>query len=152
MPTRRQMLERSAGLATMLAGLGLLPAAAQAAWPAAAFEAKGLAEALKALGHSAPVESRDVVLGVTEIAENGAAVPVSCGSTLPGVKRLLLLVEKNPNLLCALFEPSEALEPVISTRVKLAETSLVYAVAVMADNKVLYARKEVKVVQGGCGV
>ena len=42
MPSRRQMLQRSAGLAGLLAGLGLLPQAAQAAFNAAAFEAKSL--------------------------------------------------------------------------------------------------------------
>jgi sulfur-oxidizing protein SoxY len=35
--TRRQMLQRSAAVAGLLAGLGLLPQAAQAAWNAAAF-------------------------------------------------------------------------------------------------------------------
>jgi sulfur-oxidizing protein SoxY len=33
----------------------------------------------------------------------------------------------------------------------MAETSLVYAVAVLADGRALYARKEVKVTLGGCG-
>jgi sulfur-oxidizing protein SoxY len=86
-----------------------------------------------------------------DIAENGAAVPVAAATALPGVKRLLLLVEKNPAMLTALFDVSDAVEANISTRVKMAQSSNVFAVAMMADGKVLYAVKEVKVTLGGCG-
>ncbi len=151
MTTRRQMLKRSAGVAGLLAGLGLLPEAAQAAWNAAAFEAKTLAELVKALGTSAPTESKDVTLQGPDIAENGAVVPVSCASALPGVKRLLVLVEKNPSMLCAMFEVSEAIDAAFSTRVKMGQSSNVMAVAVMGDGKVLFAQKEIKVTLGGCG-
>ena len=54
MQTRRQLLQRSAAVAGVLGGLGLLPPAAQAAWNAAAFEAKTMPELVKALGVSAP--------------------------------------------------------------------------------------------------
>ena len=151
MPSRRQMLQRSAGLAGLLAGLGLLPQAAQAAYNAAAFDAKSLAEVVKALGISAPVESKDVSLTGPEIAENGAVVPLSCASALAGVKRLLLLVEKNPSALCAVFEVSDAVDAAFSTRVKMGQSSNVLAVAVMGDGRVLYAQKEIKVTLGGCG-
>ena len=40
MPTRREMLAHGATVAGLLASAGLLPQAAQAAWPEAAFEAK----------------------------------------------------------------------------------------------------------------
>ena len=151
MPSRREMLHRSAGLAGLLAGLGLLPQAAQAAYNAAAFEAKSVADVVKALGISAPVESKDVSLTGPEIAENGAVVPLSCASALAGVKRLLLLVEKNPSALCAVFEVSDAVEAAFSTRVKMGQSSNVLAVAVMGDGRVLYAQKEIKVTLGGCG-
>ena len=151
MQSRREMLKRSAGVASLLAGLGLLPAAAQAAWSASAFEAKSLAEVLKALGLSAPTESKDVSLQGPDIAENGAVVPVSCSTALTGVKRLLILVEKNPSALCAVFDVSDAVEPAFSTRVKMGQSSNVLAVAVMGDGKVLFAQKEIKVTLGGCG-
>ena len=151
MPSRREMLQRSAGLAGLLAGLGLLPQAAQAAFNSAAFEARSLAEAVKALGASAPVESRDVTLTGPDIAENGAVVPVTCASALPGVRRLLVLVEKNPSPLCAVFEVSDAVEASFSTRVKMGQSSNVLAVALMGDGKVLFAQKEIKVTLGGCG-
>ena len=149
--TRRELLQRSAAVAALMGGLGLLPLAAQAAWSATAFEAKTLAEALKALGAAAPAESKDVTLTGPDIAENGAVVPVACACALPGVKRLMIFVEKNPNALTALFDVSDAVEPNFSTRVKMGQSSNVTAVAVMADGKVLFAHKEIKVTLGGCG-
>jgi len=156
MQTRREVLSRSAQVAGMLALLGLLPAAVQAqaqaaAYNTAAFDAKTMAELMKALGSNAPAESKDVSISGPDIAENGAVVPVGAATTLPGVKRLLLLVEKNPALLSAMFELSDAVEANVATRVKMGQSSNVFAVALMADGKVLYAVKEIKVTLGGCG-
>ena len=151
MQTRRDMLARSASVAAALAGLGLLPQAAQAAWSQAAFEAKNMGDLMKALGTSGPTESKDVTITGPDIAENGAVVPVGAATTLAGVKRILLLVEKNPNMLAALFDITEAVEPTISTRVKMGQSSNVIAVAITADNKVFFAQKEIKVTLGGCG-
>ena len=151
MNRRREILARSAAVATALAGAGLLPQAAQAAWSQAAFDTKTLADAVKALGGAAPVESKDVTLTGPDIAENGAVVPVVCASTLPGVKRLALLVEKNPNILAAVFDVNDSIDANFSTRVKMGQSSNVYAVAMMADGKVLFAQTEIKVTLGGCG-
>lgn len=151
MTTRRDMLTRSASVAAALAGLGLLPQAALANWSQAAFEAKTMADLMKALGNAGPAESKDVTITGPDIAENGAVVPVGAATTLPGVKRLLLLVEKNPNMLAAMFDVTDAVEPSISTRVKMGQSSNVFAVAITGDNKVLYAAKEIKVTLGGCG-
>lgn len=151
MHTRRKLLGDSAKVMALLAGAGLLPQAAQAAWTQAAFEAKTVADALKALGGGAPVESKDVTITGPDIAENGAVVPVGVASALPGVKRLAVLVEKNPSALAAVFEVSDAVEPSFNTRVKMGQSSNVLAVALMADGKVLFAQKEIKVTLGGCG-
>jgi len=151
MLNRRTMLSQSAQVAALLAGAGLLPLPAQAAYNAAAFDLKTLAEVAKSLGGSAPTESKDVTLTGPDIAENGAVVPVGVATALPGVKKLLLLVEKNPSVLSAVFEVSDAVDANFSTRVKMGQSSNVYAVALMADGKVLFAQKEVKVTLGGCG-
>ena len=151
MTTRRQMMTTSAQVAALMAGAGLLPTAAQAAWPQAAFDAKNMADAAKAFGGSAPVESKDVTITGPDIAENGAVVPVGCSSTLPGVKRLMILVEKNPSVLAAAFDVTDSVDAAFNTRVKMGQSSNVYAVAMMADGKVLYAAKEIKVTLGGCG-
>ena len=151
MQTRREMLARSASVAAALAGLGLLPQAAQAAWSQAAFDAKTMGDLMKALGTSGPAESKDVTITGPDIAENGAVVPVGAATSLAGVKRILLLVEKNPSMLAALFDVTDAVEANISTRVKMGQSSNVIAVAITADNKVLFAQKEIKVTLGGCG-
>ena len=151
MQTRREMLARSASVAAALAGLGLLPRAAQAAWSQAAFDAKTMGDLMKALGTSGPTESKDVTITGPDIAENGAVVPVGAATTLAGVKRILLLVEKNPSMLAALFDVTDAVEANISTRVKMGQSSNVIAVAITADNKVFFAQKEIKVTLGGCG-
>jgi sulfur-oxidizing protein SoxY len=151
MPTRREVIHHGTAVAAALAGLGLLPGAAQAAWPRAAFEATSMAEALRALGAAAPVESREVTLQGPDIAENGAAVPVTIAATAPRVNRLLLLVEKNPATLTASFEPGDVVEPDFQLCIKMAESSNVYAVAILADGRVLFARREIRVTIGGCG-
>jgi sulfur-oxidizing protein SoxY len=151
MQTRREVLAHSAKVAGLMAAAGLLPAAAQAAWNEAAFNAKTMADVVKALGGGAPAESKDVTVTGPDIAENGAVVPVGASSTLPGVKRLMLLVEKNPNALAATFDITDKVEANVATRVKMGQSSNVYAVAMLADGKVAYAVKEIKVTLGGCG-
>ncbi|RVU47307.1 thiosulfate oxidation carrier protein SoxY [Rubrivivax rivuli] len=150
-PTRRTVLSRSAGVAALLAGAGLLPLQAQAAWNARAFEVKTLAELARVLGGSVPAESKDLAVTAPDLADNGAVVQVGIATTLPGVKQLLLLVEKNPNVLSASFDITDAIDPAFTVGVKMGQTSQVLAVALMKDNRVLYAQKEVKVTLGGCG-
>ncbi len=154
MNSRRQMLSRSARVAAALAAAGALPGIAFAqsgGWNKAAFEAKTMAELMKALGGSAPVESKEVTLTAPDIAENGAVVPVAVASSASGVRRMLVLVEKNPNVLAATFDVSDAVDASFGTRVKMGQSSNVYAVAMTADGKTLFAMKEVKVTLGGCG-
>jgi len=151
MPTRRQILAHSAAVAAALAASGLLPARAQSAWNKAAFDAKSIEDVLKALGTSRPVESADVTLTAPDIAENGAVVPIAASTSLPRAKSLAFLIEKNPTTLAGVFEFSDAVDTAVSTRVKMAQTSNVYAVALLTDGRALYAKKEVKVTLGGCG-
>lgn len=150
MKNRRQMLKQSAALAGLAATAAWLPATALA-YSKDAFEAKSVADALKAVGAGAPTESKDVTITGPDIAENGAVVPLSVATTLGGVKQLMLLVEKNPNAVVAIFNTSEFVEPNFTTRAKLGQSSDVYAIAIMNDGKAFYAKKEVKVTLGGCG-
>lgn len=151
---RREMLATGAKVASLMLASGLFGQAAFAAGAIAGkgvFEAKSLADVLKALGYGAPVESKDVVLTAPDIAENGAVVPLGVTSTLGGIKQVLLLVEKNPAVLAAVFNTSPEVEANFKARVKMGQSSNVFAVAVTNDNKVLFAQKEVKVTLGGCG-
>ena len=151
MTTRRQMITRAAGVAALLAAAGVLPARAQSAWNKAAFDAKTADEAIKGLGLAKPQESRDVVLTAPDIAENGAVVPIAASSALAGVKRIVFLVDKNPTPLAGVFEFTDAVDTSVSTRIKMAQTCNVTAVAITGDGRVLFAQKEVKVTLGGCG-
>ena len=151
MKTRREALMHGSTVLALLATAGLLSQPAHAAWAKAAFDAKTLAETVKSLGGGTATESKDVSITGPDIAENGAVVPVGCACSLPGVKRMLILVEKNPNVLAAIFDVSDAVEANFNTRVKMGQSSNVYAVAMMGDGRVLFAGKEIKVTLGGCG-
>ena len=151
MQNRRDMMTRSAAVALLLAAAGVLPARAQSAWAKAAFEGKSIDEVFKGLGLAKPVESSDIVFTAPDIAENGAVVPIAASTTLPGVKSIAFLVEKNPTTLAGVFDFTDAVETSVSTRIKMGQTSNVLAVAMLADGKVLFAQKEVKVTLGGCG-
>jgi sulfur-oxidizing protein SoxY len=150
MQTRRETLKQSAVVAGLLATAGF-PQFAQAAFNKVAFDAKSVQDAAKAAGAASLAESKDVTITGPDIAENGAVVPLGASTTLAGVKQLLVLVEKNPAALVALFHVSDSIEANFATRAKMGQSSDVYAVAIMADGKAFFAKKEVKVTLGGCG-
>jgi sulfur-oxidizing protein SoxY len=150
MLNRRETLRHSGAVAALLGTAGFLPFKA-IAYDKAAFEAKSVNAVLKALGASAPVASADVSLTGPEIADNGASVMFAFGTTLPNVKRMLLLVEKNPSALVANFQISPVVDSQFSLRIKMNQTSDVYAVALTQDGKAYFAKRDVKVTIGGCG-
>ena len=153
--TRREWMKSGGGvtLLALLAAAGWLKpedALAQA-WNKAAFEAKTMDEALKALGAGAPAASKDITFVSTpDIAENGAVVPIGIASAIPKTEAIAILIEKNPSTLTANFDIPPGTDPAISTRVKMAQTSNVHAL-VRADGKYFVASKEIKVTLGGCG-
>ena len=116
----------------------------------AAFEAKDTAGALKGIGAGAPADSKELILKVPDIAENGAVVPVDVISRIPNTSSISILVEKNPLPLSAHFDFANGALPEASARLKMGQTSLVKAVA-KANGKFYVAQKEVKVTVGGCG-
>jgi sulfur-oxidizing protein SoxY len=69
---------------------------------------------------------------------------------LPGTESITLLVEKNPTPLVASFGIPAGTAGSVSTRVKMGQTSDVYAL-VKADGKFYMAKKEIKITLGGCG-
>ncbi len=77
-------------------------------------------------------------------------MPSAFTSAIPKTEAIAILIEKNPNVLTADFEIPPGTEPAISTRVKMAQTSNVYAL-VKADGRYFVASKEIKVTLGGCG-
>jgi sulfur-oxidizing protein SoxY len=152
---RRHVLKSGGGvtLFTLIAAAGWLKpgdAAAQS-WNKAAFDTKNMADTMKALGGGEPVQSKDIVFFQTpDIAENGAVVPVGIISNIPNTESIAVLIEKNPNMLAAVFDIPLGTEPSLSTRVKMGQSSNIYAL-VKADGKYFVAAKDVKVTLGGCG-
>lgn len=139
------------GLFGLLVAAGMIkPGVALAARDQAVFSATSLSDAFSAMGAGAPTESGDVQLIGPDIAENGAVVPVGVTSSLANVEQIAILIEKNPNMVAASFAIPAGTMADVQTRVKMGQTSDVYAL-VKADGKFYMAKKEIKVTLGGCG-
>lgn len=136
--------------AAFAAGLVASGQAWAATWNKAGFESKALADVMKSLGATGAAESKDIVITAPDIAENGAVVPVAITSKLPNTQQISIVAEKNPFPLAATFDVSGGGEGYVSARIKMGQTSDVWAV-VKADGKYFTARKEVKITVGGCG-
>jgi sulfur-oxidizing protein SoxY len=147
--TRRQALGLSAGAVAIVAfGPGLNAARADAA-----ATDKSLMEFT---GGKAPATGR-ITLNAPEIAENGNTVPISVSvesdmTDASYVESVVVLAEGNPNPSVATFHftPMSG-EASATTRMRLAGTQNVIAIAKMNDGSVFMDKKLVKVTIGGCG-
>ncbi len=151
--TRRTALRLLAGLGLYgiaMPAIGSAFAADAPGWPEAAFKAKSQDEALAALYKGKFEMSKDVTIETPEIAENGAVVPVSVSTKLPGVTSISILVPENPYALAASYKLADNSMPMVSCRLKMAKTTKVIAV-VEAGGKLYAASSDVKVTLGGCG-
>jgi len=151
---RRTFLKRGlAGSAVAVAvGAGLLtPQAVMAAWPKAAFDAKGVDATMTSLfGGTGTTDSKDIKIKAPDIAENGAVVPVSITAKQSGIESISILAAANGSPLAASFNLGSGAQGFVSTRIKMGKTSKVIAV-VKAGGKVYSTSKDVKVTIGGCG-
>lgn len=146
---RRKSL-KAGGLLAVLAAQGLVGwEAAEAASRRAGFDASTLEGALAALG-GRPATSDQVVLTALDVVEDGAVAPVRVVSRLPGTTEIHLLVEKNPVPLSASFTLPADTVPDIQLRVKMAESSRVFAV-VRAEGRLYMTSKHTAVTLGSCG-
>ena len=149
---RRDWLART-GVASAVLAFALTGRHAQAGQPAApggdlVFDAESMPELLRSLG-AKPVTRAEVSLTLPEVVDNGAVVPVSAESRLPGTTEMLLVVDVNPNPVALRLAFAPGTEPYLATRIRMAESGTVYAIVRAAGG--LYAaerRAEVKV--GGC--
>lgn len=149
--TPRRRLLQGAGAVSLIgvAGLPLASAfAATPAGPATAFAAQTFDEAMAALG-AAPA-SGGVTLVAPAIAENGAIVPVTVSSTLPGTREIVLLCDRNPAPVAVQFSFAPGTEPHVSTRIRMATSGTVVA-AVITDHGVFAVSRSIEVTVGGCG-
>ncbi len=124
-----------------------------AAAVAAGFPGPAVAAALDDLaagftGGAEPVEG-GVTLILPAIAEDGSSVPVSIDA--PGAVAILLFAPENPEpvVVTCRFGPAAG-SRILSTRIRLARSQEVIALARMADGSVRSARSAVEVTVGGC--
>lgn len=142
---RRSVLIAGAGAAALVA----LPASLAMAQPAP--EAGAADEVIaKFTGGAEAAQSDALKLTAPEIAENGNTVPISVEAE--GATEILLVATGNPTPGVAVFRFGElASKPSASTRIRLASTQDVIAVAKMADGSFARNSANVKVTIGGCG-
>lgn len=146
---RRELLLGTAGGFLALSGMG-------ATRPARA-DAAAVSNALAALvGDKTPQEGR-VTLTMPEIAENGNTVPLEVAVESPMteadyVKAVHVFAEGNPqpDVVSFHFTPASG-KAAAATRMRLASTQNVVAVAEMSDGSLYSTKREVKVTIGGCG-
>jgi len=143
---RRQVLAGSAG-ALAVAAFGV--ASAQAA--------NNAQDLIKAFTGGKQAAEGKVKLDLPEIAENGNTVPMTVTVESPmseqsHVTEVLVLADGNPNAGVATFHFSPASGVAeANTRIRLAATQNIIAVAKMNDDSFQMASKQVKVTIGGCG-
>ena len=107
-------------------------------------------EAIAAFTGGADVGEGGVELTAPEIAENGNTVPIEVSA--PGAAAIMLLATGNPTPgVATITFGSLAAEQAASTRIRLAGTQDVVAIAKMADGSFAKASQTVKVTIGGCG-
>ena len=115
-------------------------------------------EALKRLvGDAQPTTNGKLTLDLPEIAENGNMVPVTVSVESPmteaaHVKAVHLIATANPQPSIASFRFTLLSgRAAASSRMRLARTQDVIALAELSDGKFIMAKRPVKVTIGGCG-
>ncbi len=107
-------------------------------------------EAIAAFTGGAEVGEGDIKLTAPEIAENGNTVPIEVSSETADEILVLALGNPTPAVATFKFGPLAA-SRTASTRIRLAGTQDVVAIAKLADGSFVKASSTVKVTIGGCG-
>ena len=125
-------------------------AAAAAMLPAgAAVASNGVEEAISEFTGGAAPEDGGLVLEVPEIADNGGAVPVRVAAE--GARRIALFADGNPSPGVVVFAFGRLATPAAATRIRLAGSQNVIAVAELADGTFRRTSRAIAVTAGGCG-
>ncbi len=107
-------------------------------------------EEIAAFTGGADVGSDGITLTAPEIAENGNTVPIEVAA--PGAAEIMVLALGNPTPSVATFKFGKlAASQAASTRIRLAGTQDVLAIAKMTDGSFVQTSSTVKVTIGGCG-
>jgi len=117
-----------------------------------AFDEKTATGAINGLyGTTDSMDDGKAKLKVPDIAENGAAVPVTVSTTLENPKTMAIIVDGNPHPLVVAWEVQEGTIPEFSTRIKMRKTADVTLIVEDSNGKLHKTTKQVKVTVGGCG-
>lgn len=101
-------------------------------------------------GGAEVTDGEGITIDAPEIAENGNTVPISVEAD--GASEILVLAPGNPVAAVATFKFGElAGKHAASTRIRLAQTQDITAIAKLADGKFVRTASNVKVTIGGCG-
>ena len=150
LPIGRRRLLQAASAVTAVIASGVAPCAraTAAADETLAFAAHSFPDVIGALG-GVPKASEKIALELPQVAENGALVPITVTSGLPGTREILILVDGNPLPLAVRFTIPEGTEPFVATRIRMAQNGTVYA-AVRSDEGLFATARAVQVIVGGC--
>ena len=147
---RRKVLALAGTGIIAVAGIGILPGAANA-------DAAAVAKAIKEMIGDKKTKTGRIKMELPQIAENGNTVPMGFEVESPMtesdyVKAVHIFAEKNPQPYVATyrFTPDSG-KAKVSTRMRLRKTQNVVAVAEMSDGSVYMVKTPVKVTIGGCG-
>ncbi|MPZ40462.1 MAG: SoxY-related AACIE arm protein [Rhizobiales bacterium] len=149
MATRRRFLIGAAGLAGGMALVTMLPGRT-AATPAS------MQAAVKAVAGDAPMNKGRIKIELPPLVENGNAVPLGIKVESPmtdagHVKAIHVFTEKNPQPNVVSFQLGpRAGTANISTRMRLADTQVVLAIAEMSDGSFWRDEVEVVVTMAAC--
>ena len=138
-------------------GAGAMTAAVFGASSSPALAKNDAEEAIKKFtGGKTPVQGK-IKLDLPEIAENGNTVPMTVTVESPMTEQshvtdVLIVADENPRsgVVTFHFSPASGVAEA-NTRIRLAATQDVIAVAKMNDGSVFMTSKQVKVTIGGCG-
>ena len=147
--SRRELLKLGGAGALALVSTALLPSLAQA-------DANKFTEAIKKLIGDKPTRNGKIKLELPQIAENGKSVPMALEVESPMtdenyVKSVHVLADGNPKPDVASFHftPLSG-RAKANTRLRLAKTQNIVAIAEMNDGSVFMAKSPVTVTIGGC--
>ncbi len=147
MCNRRQALAIGAGALAAAWGGPIFPA----------FAKNDAEELIKKFTGGKPASEGKVKLDLPEIAENGNTVPMTISVESPMTEQsyvtdVLVVADGNPRAGVATFHfsPAGGIAEA-NTRIRLANTQNVIAVAKMNDGSLFIGSKQVKVTIGGCG-
>ncbi|MFN3623656.1 MAG: thiosulfate oxidation carrier protein SoxY [Hyphomicrobium sp.] len=152
---RRTFLLEGAAAAAILGLIGRAPSARA---EAAAEETAEFKAALESLIGKATPQEQGLSLDLPDSVENGDYVPVALAVDSPmtaedHVKAIHLLSTANPRASVATFRFSlQSGKARVTSRMRLAKTQDVVAVAELSGRRILLARRKVDVKVGGCGI